>query len=191
MALIDFDARLIRAKIVYFGPGLGGKTTNLKVLHDRLPADSRSDMVSIDTEGERTIFFDLLPLDLGTIQGYSFRFQLYTVPGQTQYNKTRLTVLNGADGIVFVADSRASALDDNRRSLDELTETLVRANHPLDTFPMVFQYNKMDLDDALPEAELDRFLNPTGRSRFSAVATQGIGVFETLSAICRQVVRNL
>ncbi len=191
MALIDFDARLIRAKIVYFGPGLGGKTTNLRVLHDRLPVEARSELVSIDTENERTLFFDLLPLDLGTIQGYSFRFQLYTVPGQIQYIRTRLTVLNGVDGIVFVADSRASAQEDNRRSFDELTEAMNRIDRPLETFPLVFQYNKMDLPDALPEAELDRLLNPSTRHRIAAVATQGIGVFETLSAICRQVVRNL
>jgi mutual gliding-motility protein MglA len=191
MALIDFDARLVRAKIVYFGPGLGGKTTNLKVLHDRLPADARSEMVSIDAGSERTLFFDLLPLDLGTIQGYSFRFQLYTVPGHTQYSKTRLAVLSGADGIVFVADASAASQIENRRSLDELTEAMLRQDRPIETFPLVLQYNKADLPDALPEAELDSLLNPTGRTRFSAVATQGIGVFETLSAICRLVVRNL
>jgi signal recognition particle receptor subunit beta len=191
MALIDFDARLIRAKIVYFGPGLGGKTTNLKVLHDRLPPDSRSELVSIDTESERTLFFDLLPLDLGTIQGYTFRFQLYTVPGQAQYTKTRMTVLSGADGIVFVADARATAQEENRRSLDELSEAMLRQNRPLDAFPLVLQYNKMDLPDALPKADLDRLLNPTERPSFSAIANQDIGVFETLSAICRLVVWNL
>jgi signal recognition particle receptor subunit beta len=191
MALIDVDARLIRAKIVYFGPGLGGKTTNLKALHDRLPDDARSDLVSIDTEGERTLFFDLLPLDLGTIRGFSFRFQVYTVPGQTRYSKTRLTVLSGADGVVFVADARASAQDENRRSLDELTAALRGQGRSLETFPLVLQYNKTDLPEALPQAELDHLLNPEGRTRFSAVANRGIGVFETLSAICRLVVRNL
>lgn len=191
MALIDLDARLIRAKIVYFGPGLGGKTTNLKVIHDRLPAEARSELISIDAGNERTLFFDLLPLDLGTIQGYSFRFQLYTVPGQSQYSKTRLAVLNGADGIVFVADASASAQDANQRSLDELTNALLRQNHPIETFPLVLQYNKMDVPDALPEAELDSLLNPAARTRLSAVAIRGIGVFETLSAICRLVVRNL
>lgn len=191
MALIDFDARLIRAKIVYFGPGLGGKTTNLRVIHDRLPEDARSELVSIDAGKERTLFFDLLPLDLGTIQGYSFRFQLYTVPGQSQYSKTRLAVLNGADGVVFVADSSPAARDDNRRSLDELTSALSRQNRPIETFPLVFQYNKADLPDALSEAELDTLLNPTNRTRLTAAAIDGIGVFETLSAICRLVVRNL
>jgi signal recognition particle receptor subunit beta len=191
MALIDVDARLIRAKIVYYGPGLGGKTTNLKALHDRLPDDARSELVSIDTEGERTLFFDLLPLDLGTVQGYSFRFQLYTVPGQTRYSKTRLAVLNGADGVVFVADARASAREENRRSLDELTAALRGQGHAPETFPVVLQYNKTDLPDALPQAELDSLLNAGQRTRFPAVANQGIGVFETLSAICRLVVRNL
>lgn len=191
MALIDFDARLIRAKIVYYGPGLGGKTTNLKAIYDRLPADARSELVSIDAGKERTLFFDLLPLDLGTIHGYSFRFQLYTVPGQSPYSKARRAVLNGVDGIVFVADSSAAAQDDNRDSLDELTDDMARQNRPIVTFPLVFQYNKSDLPDALSEAELDDLLNPTNRTRISAVAVNGIGVFETLSAICRLVVRNL
>lgn len=191
MALIDVDARLIRAKIVYYGPGLGGKTTNLRALHDRLPVEARSELVSIDTEGERTLFFDLLPLDLGTVQGYSFRFQLYTVPGQTRYSKTRLAVLSGADGVVFVADARASAQDDNRRSLDELTAALRSQGRSPEDFPLVLQYNKTDLTSALPQAELDRLLNSEDHTRFSAVANRGIGVFETLSAICRLVVRNL
>ncbi len=191
MALIDVAAREIHAKIVYFGPGLGGKTTNLHMLHERLPLSARGDLVSIDTERERTLFFDFLPLDLGTIHGFTIRFQVYTVPGQTHYERTRSAVLSGVDGVVFVADARAEAQPENRASLDELTRMLGRQGKPLERFPFVLQYNKLDLPDAVSVADLERDLNPSGRPQVEAVASQGIGVFETLSTICRLVARNL
>lgn len=191
MALIDLASRQIHGKVVYFGPGLGGKTTNLRQIHARLPVSARTDLVSIDAEGERTIFFDFLPLDLGAIHGFSIRFQLYTVPGQSHYEPTRSAVLNGADGVVFVADARASAQPDNQDSLRELERTLVRHNKSLIDFPIIMQYNKVDLPDAIAIAELEAALNPIARPSFSAVAIHGVGVFETLSAICKLVVQRL
>ncbi len=191
MALIDVVAREIHAKIVYFGPGLGGKTTNLRMLHERLPLAARGDLVSIDTESERTIFFDFLPLDLGTISGFTIRFQVYTVPGQIHYERTRSAVLSGVDGVVFVADARTEAQPENRASLDELTLILERQGKPIDRFPIVLQYNKLDLPDTESVADLESHLNPSGRPRVEAIANQGIGVFETLSMVCKLVARNL
>jgi len=191
MALIDLASRKIYGKIVYFGPGLGGKTTNLREIHARLPISARSDLVSIDSEGERTVFFDFLPLDLGTVHGFSIRFQLYTVPGQPHYERTRAAVLGGADGVVFVADSRVTAQPENRQSLGELGRALARQGKSIDTFPLVIQYNKADVLDAATMPDLESNLNPTGRISMSAVAIQGIGVFETLKAICKLVVQQL
>ena len=191
MALIDVAAREIHGKIVYYGPGLGGKTTNLKFIHDRLPAGSKSDLVSIATENERTLFFDFLPLDLGRVHGFSVRFHLYTVPGQNRYERTRMAVLSGADGVVFVADAQEERLGDNLASLGELEQNLSRQGKRFRDHPLVLQYNKMDLPDALPAPELDRHLNTLEAPRFEATAFQGIGVFETLREICKQTTRNL
>lgn len=191
MALIDLASRQIHAKIVYVGPGLGGKTTNLRALHALLPDPARTELVTIDSEGERTIFFDFLPLDLGTVRGFSIRFQLYTVPGQAHYGRTRAAVLSGADGVVFVADARGTAQPENLHSLDELRSALSRQGKTLGSFPLVLQYNKLDLPDALPVPELNAALNPDGHLVVEAVAIQGHGVFETLRAICKLVVRNL
>ncbi len=191
MALIDLASRQIYGKVVYFGPGLGGKTTNLRQIHARLPISARTDLISIDSEGERTIFFDFLPLDLGTIHGFSVRFQLYTVPGQSRYEHTRAAVLSGADGVVFVADARASAQSENQDSLHELERVLVRHDKPINDFPFIVQYNKVDLPDALPIADLESTLNPGVRPSLTAIANQGVGVFETFSAICKLVVQRL
>ena len=157
MPLVNFTAREITCKLVYCGPGRSGKTTNLQYVHGRVPAHRRGDMVSLATHGDRTLFFDFLPLDLGTISGFSTRFQLYTVPGQVYYAATRRLVLQGADGVVFVADSQARRFDENLESLQDLQDALLDQGVDARTFPMVFQYNKQDLPSELilPAASLD------------------------------------
>ncbi len=191
MALIDVAAREIHVKIVYYGPGLSGKTTNIQVIHRFLPDEVKSELLSIDTESERTLFFDFLPVDIGTIHGYRLRLQLYTVPGQTLYRQTRVAVLNGADGVVFVADAQRERLAENLQSLRELADNLTKQGKRLLTLPFVLQYNKMDLPSALPIPVLDRYLNPMRAPRFPAVAVRSIGVLETLRAIVKLVVDNL
>lgn len=191
MALINIATREIHGKIVYYGPGLGGKTTNLKFVHGELPAGTRSDLISIATETERTLFFDFLPLDLGAVHGFTIRYHLYTVPGQNRYERTRMAVLNGADGVVFVADAQRERLQDNLESLRELEQNLARHGKRFPEFPLVMQYNKMDLPDALPAPELDRHLNTLEAPRFEAAALHGAGVFETLRAICKLATNKL
>jgi signal recognition particle receptor subunit beta len=191
MALINVAAKEIHGKIVYYGPGLCGKTTNLQIIHGRIPQNGRSDLLSIATETERTLFFDFLPLDLGKVHGFTIRFHLYTVPGQILYERTRVAVLNGADGVVFVADAQRDRLADNLQSLRELAHNLTNQGKRLTEFPMVMQYNKMDMPTALPTPVLDRYLNTIKVPRFEAVAVQGRGVFETLRAISKLVVNKL
>jgi mutual gliding-motility protein MglA len=191
MALINVAAREIHGKIVYYGPGLCGKTTNLQVIHGKIPQSGRSDLLSIATETERTLFFDFLPLDLGKVHGFTIRFHLYTVPGQILYERTRVAVLNGADGVVFVADAQRDRLADNLQSLRELAHNLTNQGKRLLEFPLVMQYNKMDLPTALPTPVLDRYLNTMKVPRFEAVAVDGTGVFETLRAISKLVVNKL
>ena len=191
MALINVAAREIHGKIVYYGPGLSGKTTNLQYIHSRIPQDAKGELLSIDTETERTLFFDFLPLDLGKVHGFSIRFHLYTVPGQVLYERTRVAVLNGADGVVFVADASRDRLADNLQSLRELAQNLTAQGKRFLDYPLVIQYNKMDLPDALPTAVLDRYLNTIKAPRFPAVAIQGEGVFESLRAISKLVVKRL
>ena len=191
MAMIDVAAREIHAKIVYYGPGLSRKTTNLQVVHASLPEHVKSQLVSIDTEAERTLFFDFLPLDVGTVHGYRLRLQLYTVPGQTLYRQTRLAVLSGADGVVFVADAQRERLADNLQSLRELAQNLLRQGKRFTAFPLVLQYNKMDLANALPLPVLDRYLNSMRAPRFPAIAIQSIGVIESLRAIVKIVIDRL
>ncbi|HEX5165992.1 MAG TPA: ADP-ribosylation factor-like protein [Thermomicrobiales bacterium] len=191
MALINVAAREIHGKIVYYGPGLCGKTTNLQFIHGKIPQNGRSDLLSIATETERTLFFDFLPLDLGKVHGFTIRFHLYTVPGQILYERTRVAVLNGADGVVFVADGQRDRLADNLQSLRELAHNLTNQGKRLLEFPLVMQYNKMDLPTALPTPVLDRYLNTIKVPRFEAVAVKGTGVFETLRAISKLVVNKL
>jgi len=191
MALIDIAAREIHAKIVYYGPGLSGKTTNLQVIHRSLPPQVKSELISIDTEAERTLFFDFLPVDVGTLHGYRLRLQLYTVPGQTLYRQTRVAVLSGADGVVFVADAQKERLADNLQSLRELIHNLTKQGRRFTEFPVVLQYNKMDLPTALPIPILDRYLNPMRVPRFPAVAIRSVGVIETLRTIIRLVVDRI
>jgi hypothetical protein len=193
MALINHRAREIHFKIVYYGPGLGGKTTNLQVLHDRLPPERRGRLLSVATDHERTLFFDFLPVDLGAINGLITRFHLYTVPGQVYYRLSRRAVLQGADGIVFVADSHAAREQANRDSLADLAEHLntLGLDGPGRSVPRVFQYNKRDLGAALPVERLRAAINPDRAPEFEAVAREGRGVTETLRAACKTVLARL
>jgi signal recognition particle receptor subunit beta len=194
MALINHRSREIHFKIVYYGPGLGGKTTNLQVLHDRLPPERRGRLISVATDHERTLFFDFLPVDLGSINGLLTRFHLYTVPGQVYYRLSRRAVLQGADGIVFVADSHPGREQANLDSLADLGEHLKTLG--LDTsvvrrLPRVIQYNKRDLPIALPIERLRAAVNPEGAPDFEAVARDARGVTETLRAACKSVLARL
>ena len=179
------------SKIVYYGPGLCGKTTNLQAIHEGTSPGSRGEMVSLETETDRTLFFDLLPLEVGIIGGMKVRLQLYTVPGQVFYNATRKLVLKGVDGVVFVADSQAPAMDGNVESLGNLQANLAELGLSLDQLPLVMQYNKRDLRNILPVEALNEALNPRGQPYFEAAALHGVGVFETLKAISRLAIRDI
>jgi signal recognition particle receptor subunit beta len=194
MALINHRAREIHFKVVYYGPGLGGKTTNLKFLHEKLPPERRGRLISISTDHERTLFFDFLPIDLGQIQGMTTRFHLYTVPGQVYYQRSRRAVLQGLDAVVFVADSHPARESANRESLDDLRAnltTLGMTPAEMDRLGWVFQYNKRDLPVALPLERMRPALNPAGHPEFEAVASQGRGVNETLKAACKAMLARL
>ncbi|MFQ3633085.1 GTP-binding protein [Roseiflexus sp.] len=191
MALINVAAREIHCKIVYYGPGMSGKTSNLQYIHSQVPKETKGELLSIATETERTLFFDFLPLDLGKVRGFQTRFHLYTVPGQVLYERTRVAVLSGADGVVFVADSQKHKLEENIRSLRELAVNITRQNKRFQDFPVVLQYNKRDVPGALPVATLDKYLNTLGWQRFEATATNGAGVFDTLKAISKLVISKL
>jgi len=193
MSLVNFTAREITCKIVYYGPGRSGKTTNLQYVYAQVPADRKGRMVSLATQTDRTLFFDFLPLDLGTISGFTTKFQLYTVPGQVYYNATRKLVLQGADGIVFVADSQVRQLDENIESLQNLQANVLEQGVDIRTVPMVLQFNKQDLPGELiltPD-ELDDALNFRGVATFPADALHGRGVFETLKGVAAEVLRRL
>ncbi len=191
MALINVAAREIHCKIVYYGPGMCGKTTNLQYIHESVSPEVKGDLLSIATETERTLFFDFLPLDLGKVRGFQTRFHLYTVPGQILYERTRVAVLNGADGVVFVADSQKEKLEENIKSLKELAVNITRQNKKFQEFPIILQYNKRDMPNALPVAVLDRYLNGMNWTRHEAIATTGVGVFDTLKSISRLVISKL
>jgi len=186
MVFFNYTTMQVSAKIVYYGPGLCGKTTNLHQIHSRTDPGSRGEMVSLETEADRTLFFDLLPLEVGTIGGMRVRLQLYTVPGQVFYNTTRKLVLKGVDGIVFVADSQEVALEANIESFHNLKQNLDELHQSLDTIPFVFQYNKRDLRHILSAEALDRHLNHDGFEVVEAAAVHGIGVFETLKIISKK-----
>lgn len=191
MVLFNYATKEITAKIVYYGPGLCGKTTNLQFVYDSLPSNNKSKMLSLATKTDRTLFFDFLPLDLGKIRGMRTKLQLYTVPGQVYYNSTRQLVLKGADGIVFVADSQDFALDANHESLQNLEDNLKRQGIRLREMPLVIQYNKRDLPNASPVAEIDKDLNKLQAPHFESVATSGLGVEETLKGITQLVLAHL
>ena len=184
MVVVSYSGKEINGKLVYYGAGLSGKTTNLESIYEAVPDSSRGKMVSMKTQSDRTLFFDLLPLDLGEIMGFKTRFLLYTVPGQVFYNATRKLVLKGADAIVFVADSEVGKMEENRESIANLRANLAEYGLNLDQIPWVIQYNKRDLPNVYTLEELNAELNPGGRVPFfEAVATQGKGVFETFRGI--------
>jgi signal recognition particle receptor subunit beta len=193
MSLVNFTAREITCKIVYYGPGRSGKTTNLQYVYGRVPESRRGRMVSLATQTDRTLFFDFLPLELGSISGFTTKFQLYTVPGQSYYNATRKLVLQGADGVVFVADSQSRQLQENIESFQDLHENLAEQGVDARTMPMVIQYNKQDLPPELITSvpELEDAVNFRGVPAFAADALHGPGVFETLRGISELVLRKL
>jgi mutual gliding-motility protein MglA len=191
VVFFNYTTMQMTAKIVYYGPGLCGKTTNLQAIHQKTAPGSRGEMVSLETETDRTLFFDLLPLDVGVIGGMKVRLQLYTVPGQVFYNATRKLVLKGVDGVVFVADSQAAALDTNIESFNNLKTNLAELGLSVDQVPVVFQYNKRDIRNILTVAELNQALNPSGMPHFEAAALHSIGVFETLKAISRLALASI
>ncbi len=191
MVQINFARKEINCKVVYYGPGLSGKTTNLEVVHQKTPETNKGDLTSISTDGDRTLFFDFMPLDLGMIAGMKTKFHLYTVPGQVYYNSTRKLVLLGADGILFIADSSPGRLDDNFQSLENLRENMAEMGRDLNKIPLVIQYNKRDVPNAIPVAELEAKLNPNGLPFMEASAKTGEGVFQTLKAISALVLEDI
>jgi len=191
MATINYGYREINCKIVYYGPGMSGKTTNLETIHKKVPPTSRGNLTSLATKTDRTLFFDLLPLDLGTIKGFKTKFQLYTVPGQVYYNATRKLVLRGADGVVFIADSQPDRLEDNVESLENLRENLKEHGMDLKALPFVIGWNKRDLPNVMGVDELNTKLNPNSVPNFEMEALSGRGVFDALRAITRLVLEKI
>jgi len=191
MSMINYASREINCKIVYYGPGLGGKTTNLEYVYEKVAPTTRGKLISLATETERTLFFDFLPVDLGTIRGFNTRFHLYTVPGQVYYNASRKLILKGVDGVVFVADSQVERLDANLESMHNLYDNLAEYSIDIRKIPFVIQYNKRDLPNICSVQELDANLNPDGVQHYEAVGSRGIGVFDTLKAVSKQVIKSL
>ena len=191
MSFINYASREINCKIVYYGPGLCGKTTNLQYVYQKTAADAKGKMISLATETERTLFFDFLPLSLGEIRGFKTRFHLYTVPGQVFYDASRKLILKGVDGVVFVADSQEERYDANIESLDNLRFNLQEQGYDLDKLPFIIQYNKRDLPNIMPVEELRKDLNLTGVPDFEACAATGEGVFETLKAVAKLILIDL
>src|SRR4051812_2112073 len=191
LSFINFAAREINCKIVYYGAGLGGKTTNLQYIFDKTSEKQKGKMISLATETDRTLFFDFLPLDLGTVRGFKTRFHLYTVPGQVFYDASRKLILRGVDGVVFVADSQEERMDANVEALDNLGENLKEHGYDFLKIPYVLQLNKRDLPNALPIDVPKKELVKKGESVYEAVAFQGTGVFETLKEVAKQVLAEL
>ncbi len=191
MSFINYSAKEINCKIVYYGPGLCGKTTNLQYIYNRTNPTARGKMISLATETERTLFFDFLPLALGEIRGFKTRFHLYTTPGQVFYDASRKLILKGVDGVVFVVDSQIERMEANLESLENLEDNLIEQGYDLSSLPFVIQYNKRDLGNVLSVEELREMFNPTGVAEFEARATTGEGVFDTLKGIARKVLIEL
>ncbi len=191
MTFINHLSREINCKIVYYGPGLCGKTTNLQLIYNKTNPAAKGKMISLATETERTLFFDFLPLALGEIRGFKTRFHLYTVPGQIFYDASRKLILKGVDGVVFVADSQIARVEANLESMDNLRSNLAEQGDDLDALPFIIQYNKRDMPNVVPVEELRTLLNPTGVPDLEAVANTGEGVFETLKGVVKQVLTNL
>jgi len=191
LSLINYSSREINVKIVYYGPGLCGKTTNIQYIYDKVAPDTKGKLITLATEMDRTLFFDFLPLELGKVKGFRTRFHLYTVPGQVYYDASRKLILRGVDGIVFVADSQRSRYDANIESLYNLHENLGEYSLKLDEIPYSIQYNKRDLPEIISVEELEQELNPKQYPSFEAIATKGVGVFDTLKSVAKAVLRNL
>jgi small GTP-binding protein len=191
MSFINYAAREINVKIVFYGPGLCGKTTNLQYIFEKSSPQQKGKLISLATETDRTLFFDFLPLDLGAVRGFKTRFHLYTVPGQVFYDASRKLILKGVDGVVFVADSQEARMDANEESLSNLEDNLMENGFDLKSIPYVLQFNKRDLPSAVLVDDMYRLINFKGEPTFEAVATKGIGVFETLKAVAKQVLYEL
>ena len=191
MSLINYASREINCKIVYYGPGLGGKTTNLQYVYNKMQPETRGKLISLATEMDRTLFFDFLPLELGRVRGFQTRFHLYTVPGQVYYNASRKLILKGVDGIVYVADSQVERFNANIESMHNMFENLAEQGLKEGEKPLVIQYNKRDLPNITPIEELERALNPRKIPSFEASAIKGIGVFDTLKSVSKLVLREL
>ena len=191
MTFINYASREINCKIVYYGPGLGGKTTNLQYIYNKTAPDRKGKMISLATEADRTLFFDFLPLDLGSIRGFTTRFHLYTVPGQVFYDASRKLILKGVDGVVFVADSQRERMEANVESIRNLEANLQDHGFDLLNVPFALQFNKRDLNNAMPVEEMYRMLNYKREPTFEAVAPQGVGVFDTLKAVAKQILVEL
>jgi len=191
MPFINFATKEINCKIVYYGPGLSGKTTNIKWIYDHIKPENKGEMITLATETERTLFFDFVPIEVSNVKGFKVRFHLYTTPGQIIYQASRKLILKGVDGVVFVADSQEERHDANLDTLDDMLENLKEYDIDVEELPLVFQYNKRDLPNVLPVEVLRRDLNRWNRPDFEAVATKGIGVLETFKEITRQVLKKL
>lgn len=191
MTFINYASREINCKIVYYGPGLCGKTTNLQYIYDSTAKNAKGKLISLATETDRTLFFDFMPLELGTVRGFKTRFHLYTVPGQVYYDASRKLILKGVDGVVFVADSQEERMDANIESLYNLEENLQTQGFDLMRIPYVLQLNKRDLPNVIPAEELTAELQKKTEPVYDAVATEGDGVFDTLKAIAKQVLTEL
>jgi hypothetical protein len=191
MVQINFALKEVNCKVVFYGPGMSGKTTNLEIVHQKAPEENKGELTSISTDGDRTLFFDFMPLDLGNVAGMRTKFQLYTVPGQVYYNSTRKLVLQGVDGVIFVADSDPEKIDENIESYANLIENLAEYGKDVRELPHVIQYNKRDLPNAMPVAEMDKRLNKFGVPTFEAVAYTGEGVFPTLKTLAAMVLESI
>jgi len=191
MSLINYSSREINLKIVYYGPGLCGKTTNIQYVYNKVAPETKGKLITLATEMDRTLFFDFLPLELGTVKGFKTRFHLYTVPGQVYYDASRRLILRGVDGIVFVADSQTSRYDANIESLYNLYENLETYKLKIEEIPYIIQYNKRDMPSIIDLEDLEQELNPEGYPFFEAIAVKGDGVFDTLKAVAKGVLQKL
>ncbi len=191
MSLINHKAQEINCKIIYYGPGLCGKTTNIQHIYENIRPDQKGKLVKVGSENERTLFFDFLPLAAGEVRGYKTRFHVYSIPGQTFYEVSRHFILKGVDGVVFVVDSAPDRMEANLESFEELQRALDSQGYDIHKLPLVFQYNKRDLSECVPIRELEATFNAMKRPHFEAVASRGEGVMETLQAVSRWVVREL
>ena len=191
MSFVNYNSKEINCKIVYFGPSMSGKTTNLQYIYTQTHADGKGKMISLQTENERTLFFDFLPLALGTLRGFRIRFHLYTVPGQSYYDASRRLILRGVDGIVFVSDSQVTRMEANLESFATLRQNLEEQGYEIENIPLVYQYNKRDLPNVCPLPEMEKVLNPRGLPAFEAVASDGSGVLETLKGLSKLILKDL